>query len=66
MTRMLLFNLNQKLVENCSKVACTCNLIICLLASKHAKTEITDNATHERDKCGGAEWASETVSEFDI
>lgn len=44
MIRMLLFNLNQKLVENCFNFVYECYFIICLLATKAAETEITDNA----------------------
>lgn len=44
MIRMLLFNLNQTLVENCFKFVYACYFIICLLATKAAETEITDNA----------------------
>lgn len=43
MIRMLLFNLNQKLVEHCFKVVYARYFII-LLATKPAETEITDNA----------------------
>lgn len=44
MIRMLLFNLNQKLVEHCFQVVYAHYFIICLLATKPAETEITDNA----------------------
>lgn len=44
MIRMLLFNLNQKLVEHCFQAVYARSFIICPLATKPAETEITDNA----------------------
>lgn len=44
MIRMLLFNLNQKLVEHCFKAVCARYFIICPLAKNPAETAITDNA----------------------